>query len=297
MVGMPEGRAGAGSVIKGIPWWAKLGAKIVLSRLPFDYRRWAALGLFKHGAMVDPRYALGVFRSHFDRVEFPAKRQAFTCLELGPGDSLLSAPIAHVFGAQCCYLIDSGNFASREMAPFHKLLDLLATEGKDVSDLRGATDWSDVLPRCNARYLVSGPDALSSIPDGSVDFVWSQAVLEHVRKRDFVKTMKELRRILRQGGCCSHTVDLTDHFNGQLNNLRFSETRWESPLFADSGFYTNRIRFSEMMAIFESAEFKVAQIYCKSWEKLPTARKLLDARFYNLDDKDLLTYGFDVVLQ
>jgi len=284
-------------MIKGIPWWAKLGAKIVLSRLPFDYRRWASLGLFKHGAMVDPNYALGVFRSHFDRAEFPAKRGAFTCLELGPGDSLLSAPIAHVFGAQCCYLVDSGNFASREMAPFHKLLDLLAAEEKDVLDLRDARGWSDVLSWCNATYLVGGPDVLSSIPDGSVDFIWSQAVLEHVRKRDFDKTMRELRRILRPGGCCSHTVDLTDHFNGQLNNLRFSEARWESGLFAHSGFYTNRIRFSEMIAMFESADFKVAQISGKSWARLPTPRALLDARFSTLGDKDLLTYGFDVVLQ
>lgn len=284
-------------MIKGIPWWIKLGAKIVLSRLPFDYRRWAALGLFQHGHMVDPEYALGVFRSHFDRVEFSAKQQAFTCLELGPGDSLLSAPVVHAFGAQCCYLVDSGNFASREMAPFHNLLDLLVAEGKDVTDLRGASGWSDVLSRCNARYLVGGPDALSAIPDDSVDFIWSQAVLEHVRKRDFVKTMQELRRILRPGGCCSHTVDLTDHFNGQLNNLRFSEMRWESPLFADSGFYTNRIRFSEMTAIFESAGFKIAQISCKNWEKLPTARRLLDANFSKLTDKELLTYGFDVVLQ
>jgi len=284
-------------VIKGIPWWAKLAAKIVLSRLPFDYRRWAAIGLFKHGAMVDPEYALGVFRSHFDRAEFSAKQRGFTCLELGPGDSLLSAPIARAFGAQCCYLVDSEDFASREMAPLHKLLELLTVQRKDVSDLRSASGWSDVLSRCNAKYLVGGAHALSSIPNASVDFVWSQAVLEHIRKRDFVKTMQELRRILRSGGCCSHTVDLTDHFNGQLNNLRFSAARWESPLFADSGFYTNRIRFGEMMAVFESAGFEVSQIYIRDWEQLPTARRLLDVSFSTLADKDLLTCGFDVVLR
>ncbi len=284
-------------MIRGIPWWMKLAAKIVLSRLPFDYRRWATLGLFKHGDMVDPEYALGVFRSHLDRVEFPAKRGGFTCLELGPGDSLLSAPIAHVFGAHNCYLVDAGDFASREMRPFQQLGDLLRACGKDVSDLAGARDWDDVLARCNTEYRVGGLDALRSIRDESVDFIWSQAVLEHIPKRDFLETMRELRRVLRKGGCCSHTVDLTDHFNGQLNNLRFSESRWESPFFAASGFYTNRIRFGEMMAMFESAGFNAAQLSSKSWEQLPTARRLLDARFSTLPDKDLLTYGFDVVLQ
>jgi SAM-dependent methyltransferase len=297
MVGLREAQGARCIVIRCIPWWAKLVAKIVLSRLPFDYRRWAALGLFKHGGMADPEYALDVFRAHFDRAEFPAKRHGFTCLELGPGDSLASAPIAYAFGAVCCYLVDSGDYACRDTAPLQGLLELLASRGKDISDLRDAKDWEDVLSRCNARYLVGGMDALSGIPNGAVDFVWSQAVLEHVRKRDFAKTMQELRRILSPGGCCSHTVDLTDHFNGQLNNLRFSAALWESPLFANSGFYTNRIRFGEMMQIFESAGFEVVRISIRTWERLPTARRLLDAGFSMLPDKDLLTYGFDVVLR
>ena len=29
-----------------IPWWAKLGAKIVLSRLPLDYCSWSRIGIF-----------------------------------------------------------------------------------------------------------------------------------------------------------------------------------------------------------------------------------------------------------
>jgi SAM-dependent methyltransferase len=225
--------------------------------------------------MVDPEYAVDVFRSHFDRVEFATKRTGFTCLEVGSGDSLLSAPIAHVFGARSCYLVDAGDFASRDMSLLRDLLALLASEGKDVSVFAGARDWSD----------------------GSVDFVWSHAVLEHVRLRDFSETQKELRRVLREGGCCSHTVDLTDHFNGQLNNLRFSEARWEGRLFASSGFYTNRIRFREMMAIFRSSGFEVKQISVRAWKKLPIERKSLDPRFSALPEEDLLTHGFDVVLR
>ncbi len=284
-------------MIKGIPWWGKLGAKLVLSRLPIDYRRWAALGLFKLGDMVDSRYAVDVFRSHFDRVEFPTKGTGFTCLELGSGDSLLSAPIANIFGAQCSYLVDAGDFASRDMSPFHELLALLASEGRDVSAFVGVQNWCDVLTRCNAHYLVNGLDTLRSIPSGSVDFVWSHAVLEHIRLRELFPTLKELRRVLHRGGCCSHTVDLTDHFNGQLNNLRFSEARWEGHLFASSGFYTNRIRFREMMAIFRSSGFEVERTSIRAWKQLPIDRKRLDAKFSVLADDELLTHGFDVVLR
>lgn len=284
-------------MIKGIPWWGKLGAKLFLARLPIRYQRWAALGLFKHGGMIDPGYALGAFRSHFDRVEFPAKGRGFTSLELGCGDSLLSAPIAHIFGAGRCYLVDAGDFASRDMSPFGDLLELLAFEGREVTPLAGARDWNEVLSRCNASYLVNGLEGLRSIPSASVDFVWSHAVLEHVRLGEFSETQKELRRVLREGGCCSHTVDLTDHFNGQLNNLRFPEARWEGRLFASSGFYTNRIRFREMMEIFRSSGFEVKQISVRAWEKLPIDRKRLDAKFSALPEEDLLTHGFDVVLR
>lgn len=283
-------------MIRGIPWWAKLSAKVALSRLPFGYRSWAALGLFRHGAMVDPSYALKVFCAHLDRAELLAKHSGFTCLELGPGDSLLSAPIACGYGAQRCYLVDSGDFASREMQPFNELLDLLESRGAHIENLRGAGDWNDVLSRCHASYCVDGLDSLRSIPDASVDFVWSQAVLEHVRKHEFRATIRELKRILRKGGSCSHTVDLRDHLNGHLNNLRFSERRWESALFVNSGFYTNRIRFAEMLRIFESEGFNAAIVSKSMWDKVPTPRTLLDCQFSALPDIDLLTCEFDVVL-
>lgn len=92
---------------------------------------------------------------------------------------------------------------------------------------------------------------------GSIDFIWSQAVLEHIRKSEFLDTMLELHRILRPNGVCSHVVDLKDHLGGALNNLRFSEKLWESNFMASSGFYTNRIRYSEMLDIFHQAGFSV----------------------------------------
>ena len=103
--------------------------------------------------------------------------------------------------------------------------------------------------------------------------------------------------MLRRGGCCSHTVDLTDHFNGQLNNLRFSEAWWEGRLFANSGFYTNRMRFREMMSIFRSSGFEVEQTSIRAWKQSPIDRKHLDPKFSVLGDEDLLTNGFDVVLR
>jgi len=47
--------------------------------------------------------------------------------------------------------------------------------------------------------------------------------LEHIRKKEFVDTIIETKRILKPNGICSHEIDLRDHLNESLNNLRFSE--------------------------------------------------------------------------
>jgi SAM-dependent methyltransferase len=281
-----------------IPWWAKLGAKIVLSRLPLGYRSWSRIGIFQLGAMVDPDYALGVFRFHLTQARVSAEEPArLVVLELGPGDSLLSAPIAWAFGAQRCYLVDGGDFASRELVPFHELLKRLAAQSKDISGLAECTGWPEILSRCNAQYLTKGLDSLRGIPDNSVDLIWSQAVLEHVPRAEFRAVMREFRRILRDEGRCSHTVDLTDHLGNSLNNLRFSEALWEGSLFSKSGFYTNRIRFEEMLGIFRESKFAIASVNRKKWGKLPISRTKLAPEFSSLPEDDLLTLGFDVVLR
>jgi SAM-dependent methyltransferase len=280
-----------------IPWWGKLGAKIVLSRLPIDYRSWARLGIFKLGEMVDPGYALGVFRFHWKRANLALDRKdELTLLELGPGDSLLSGPIAKSFGAGRCLLLDIGDFASRKLEPFHRLVDRLAAEGGDVSSLRGCRNWDEILARCNAQYLTGGLESLRQIPAGSVDLIWSQAVLEHIPRKDFLAIMCELRRILSKNGRCSHTVDLTDHLGGGLNNLRFSDKLWESRFFSSSGFYTNRIRYEEMLNIFRVAGFSISSLERKMWKTLPISKDRLDDMFASVSQEDLLTFGFDVVL-
>lgn len=50
-----------------MPWWGKIGIKLVLARLPLAYDCWQRLGLFRHGYMDSAVYALGVFESHMDR--------------------------------------------------------------------------------------------------------------------------------------------------------------------------------------------------------------------------------------
>lgn len=278
-------------------WPFKIVAKLILSRLPLGYRAWQRLGLFKHGAMEQPEYAYRVFCARFDGAEFACRDTGFVALELGPGDALLSALIAHAHGALACYLVDIGPFARRDLQPYRAMAAYLNARGLPAPDLTAVTNLDELLARCGAHYLTEGLASLKALPDRSVDFIWSQAVLEHIRRAELAETLRQLRRVLRDDGACSHRVDLKDHLGGALNHLRFPERLWETDRMARSGFYTNRVRYTEMLRLFEQAGFVVERVEADRWERLPTPRRCLAAPFRQMPDEELLVAGFDVVLR
>lgn len=280
-----------------VPWYAKIAAKLVLSRLPLRYAFWRKLKVFVHGSMHDPEYAHVVYHQHFDRSRFARKHGGFVALEVGPGDSLSSAIVAKTYGARVCYLVDSGAFAIEDMAPYRATGDYLRSLQLSPPDLSDVSDVKGMLARCDAVYKTQGLNSIREVPSGSVDFIWSQAVLEHIRRREFLDFMRELRRVLRSDGVCSHRVDLRDHLGGALNNLRFSTRLWESDWMASSGFYTNRIRYGEMMDLFGQAGFGVEVLGVDRWHSLPTPRRALNIFFRSLPNEDLLVSGFDVLLR
>lgn len=280
-----------------VPWYAKIAAKLALSRLPLGYGFWRKLNLFMHGSMHDPEYAHSVYRLHFERSRFARKQGGFVALEVGPGDSLSSAIVAKTYGARVCYLVDSGAFAVEDLAPYHAMCGHMVSLGLSPPDLSKVSDLQGVLAKCGAIYKTQGLNSIREIPSGSIDFIWSQAVLEHIRRHEFPDFMRELRRVSRPDGISSHRVDLRDHLGGSLNNLRFSPRLWESGWMAKSGFYTNRIQYGEMIGLFRQAGFGVEILSVERWASLPTPRRALNVSFRSLPDDDLLVSGFDVLLR
>lgn len=109
-----------------IPWQVKVVAKILLSRLPLAPGFWKKLSLFEHGSMEQPNYAYGVFKKHFDRVSSGASPpKGFTCLELGPGESLFTAMITKALGGSVSYLVDVGEYAVKDMEPYQLMASFL----------------------------------------------------------------------------------------------------------------------------------------------------------------------------
>lgn len=285
------------SIRDKIPWWAKIAAKLVLSRIPMEYGFWRRVSLFKHGAMHEPDYAYKVFKTHFCRGGFAQRDRSFVTLELGPGDSLFSAMNARAFGASASYLVDAGPFAVDDLKPYRAMSNFLLRKGLPVPDMAGISSLEELFAACAAQYETRGLASLRSIPTKSVDLIWSQAVLEHIKRAEFVDILQELRRIIRDDGVCSHDIDLRDHLGDALNNLRFSESLWESDFMASSGFYTNRIRYSEMLKLFRQSGWDVEIIRVNRWPRLPTPRAKLSESFQHLPDDELRVSTFDVILR
>lgn len=278
-----------------IPWQSKILAKIVLSRLPYSYSFWQRLGLFRHGHMDTSQYAISVFNSHVERAGLTGKLSGKTILELGPGDSIATAIIATAQDARVI-LVDAGAFARTDISPYLELQRAISDKGYLSPDLTGCRSIQDILSICSVSYLTEGLKSLNKIENDTVDFIFSQAVLEHIRRGEFAETMKQCHRILKPEGICSHRVDLRDHLGGALNNLRFSTHIWESEFFASSGFYTNRIQYSQMLQLFVDAGFSIEVTDTRRWETLPTARKKLAREFREISDDELCISGFDVLL-
>lgn len=278
-------------------WAIKIAAKIVLSRLPIPYRFWSWIGVFRHGQMDISRYAATVFADHVKSVYPGGLPAGATVLELGVGDSLAVALIARAYGASKTYLVDVAPFARTDVKFYKKMAASLRKLGLDVPSIDAAATLDEFLRLCNAEYLTKGIESLRAIPARSVDLICSQAVLEHVRRDQFEITMDELRRILKPTGKASHVVDFKDHLSGALNNLRFPASTWERDLFAKSGFYTNRIHRSAMLAMFEGSGFGNIQVRKEwKWDALPTRRAAFAPEFSDTPEDDLLVSAMKVTM-
>ena len=277
-------------IIKKIfPWWARIITKIFLSRLPISYDFWSKINLFRHGQMDNSAYAYETFIKHIN----PDNIKGKIILEIGPGDSLSSGIIASCFGARSI-LVNPGDFLLDPLKNHTNIKNYLEKRGLSIDS--SPKNIEELCKNHKITYYVNGLESLKKIQDKSVDIIFSNAVLEHIYKDEFVNIFEEFRRIIKDEGFMSHQVDFKDHLGGSLNNLRFSDSIWESYLFRNSGFYTNRIRHQKMLNIFIETGFIVDEINLSKWNKLPINTKKLSKQFRKCSYEDLLVSGFKVKL-
>lgn len=204
-------------------------------------------------------YASKIFHLHFKHFKAQQSGSGFTMLELGPGDSLAAALFGYVFGARRTYLVDVGNFVSTDLSLYSDMFcQIVESQPRKVS----TPDFSSLdtmLDSIGAVYLCDGVDSLKRIESNSVDFIFSQSVLEHIKLAEMEDLMAQLFRISKVGSVASHNIDYMDHLGGGQNHLRFSKALWESEFLSMSGFYTNRIPAGLMHQNFKRYGYELMQ--------------------------------------
>jgi len=270
-----------------IPWYVKIPVKMALSRMPVSRSLLNRVGIFRHGSMVRPDYALEIVRRHLALGRIDVRDRVV--LELGPGDSVGNGIIAYALGAERSILADAGDGVAKSPELYRGFVGWLEANLPDPTRLAEANrtwrTFPEMLEAFHITHLTGGVESLRGIPTASVDYSFSEAVLEHVRVDAFDETIREVRRALKPGTVSTHVVDYKDHLQAGLNNMRFSRSTWESPLFTRSGFYTNRLRHSDVRKSFEAAGFEILEDHPVRWPNLPTRESSIhpELRRYPVD--------------
>lgn len=278
------------------PWWGKFVLKLMAYWIPSGItdRLFVRLGFYKHGDMVVPTYSIRTFQHHLSRGKTPLP-EGFHVLELGPGNSVSTAIVAYAHGAGSTVMVDAGSFAETSLETYRNLIHALMQQPckRDLQPLLQAQSLEELLTMVHATYLVQGLESLRTLPADSFDFVFSNAVLEHIFLDEVDALAGELYRILRPGGFMSHTIDFEDHLGHSLNSLRFSQAFWEGKVVRNAGFYTNRMRVQDFCTLFDRLGFQRDVQEFKTWDKMPLEASRLHPQFQRR--QDLLVKGADLV--
>lgn len=282
-------------------------------------------------AAVTGRYYYSVWLRHLRQVSRVSADTAPRCVaELGPGDSLGLGLAAMLSGADRYYALDRLRYATsghnltvldelielfRSRAPIpgddefphvHPRLDDyrfpsdLLTEARLDRALesprlerirRVVADQRETDGEIEIRYFAPWDDTAEIRPE-AVDWVFSQAVLEHVD--DVEAAYLNLSRWLRRGGLMSHRIDYSSHgitrdWNGHWT---VSDLTWRM-VRGQRAYLINRLPHSMHMQAIRNSGFSVLLDFRTEGTSL--ASELLSTRFRSLTSEDLKTTGAFIV--
>lgn len=281
------------------------------------------------GGTISARYCYSVWLRHLVLAQkHGLSIQPEVVAELGPGDSLGIGLAALLSGADRYYALDivKHALADKNMEIFDELAELFKRRemipGEDEfprikpyldsyefpdhilteERLEGALRPSRIeairkalLDRknrccCGTQIAYFAPwYAADIIKEGSVDMVYSQAVLEHVD--DLLGTYKALYSWLRDGGFMSHQIDFKDHGTaGEWNgHWTYSDAIWrlirgKRPYLLNRHPHSRHIRFIKECGFDIVYDSKV-----KSDSRISIGD--LSSRFSDISKEDLTTSG------
>jgi hypothetical protein len=287
----------------------------------------------KHtGGTISGRYCYAVWLRHLNHMIAAGSPFPRSIAELGPGDSLGIGLAALLSGCQEYYALDVVKYwdVERNLNIFDQLVELFESRAPvptrnefpkmkpDLEDygfprdtltdarlgeslaaerrakIRAELENIESANTTFIRYHIPWYDS-QVIQRDSVDFIYSQAVLEHVE--DLENTYSAMFGWLKPNGVMSHQIDFKSHgitrsWNGHWT---FSDFEWRI-VRSGKTFYINREPYSTHLRLLEKHGFTV-----KHQRLYPAAsavsRHHLRGRFTSLSDEELSTTGMFVLAE
>lgn len=232
----------------------------------------------------------GILQEHLGREE------GVRMLEIGPGINLGTGLYFAMRGVQKYYGLDIYEDPDLYGSPHYEnvieLMTRLAPEEIRTPPSAFLTVKGDavVFDRSKVEYLYPHQSYDIPLPDGSLDYVFSNATLEHVS--DPAKTLESIRRVLRRGGVTAHLIDFRDHdnFSKPFEFLKVDSAAW-ARRFKDPAtvhLYMNRWRSSDFEKAMARDGFEVLKR--QTLTRIPVDEKMRSSfhpDFQKYDAEDL----------
>ncbi len=225
-------------------------------------------------------------------------------LEIGPGINLSQGLLFVMGGAAKYYGLDIYRDPALLAAPQYdnvaSLYRLIAPREirRPVEEILTTRNGQVEFDQDRVEYLYPRQSYDIPLADASLDYVFSNATLEHVA--DPLRTVEAIHRVLKRGGITAHQIDLRDHadFARPLEFLKVDAATWAKryPNPEKNHLYMNRWRASDFRQAFEKTGLRV--LVMKPSETLQVTedmRQSLQPEFRKYDLDDLSVVGLLIV--
>ena len=221
-------------------------------------------------------YDVSIFNKFSRTMHKYSEKLPETTLQIGPGDSLGCEALLCLSGIKKAWSLDPSTCPKFDFIKFIATLQKLYEVLNSFQTINNCSAAPLSIPEHSIEAAGSyriGKSVMQHFPNStfentglqneSVDFLFSNAVLEHVR--DPLQCIREAHRILTKKGLTAHQIDLRDHrdFSKPLQFLQYSDSQWQKIMkkycSRDPLGYMNRLRARDFLTIFESAGFRILE--------------------------------------
>lgn len=188
-------------------------------------------------------------------------------VEIGPGSSMIPAALYISAGAKHFYCVDIYEHpAIRDALPYRTAFDLAKLDADYF-----VRDANEIILKEEGGKATLNPDYITflkresfdtGLPDASVDYVFSNATLEHLN--DPLQSIMEWKRVLKPGGISAHIAVAADHrdFSKPYEYLKLDPAAWRAqfgPGRVPLHHYVHQWRPIDFRRAFEKAGFEILE--------------------------------------